>query len=232
MLNFGAYKVLTFDCYGTLIDWEQGIVAAIRSVLAAHQLDLPEHAILALYATLESQAEAGTYRPYKSVLRQVMEGFGTTLQFTPTPDELECLTESLKHWQPFPDTVTALQTLKRSYKLAIISNIDDDLFAFTTQHLQVEFDWVITAERVQSYKPSLRNFTYAIEHIGIPKAYILHVAQSTYHDIVPAKHLGLSTVWINRARRPSRSGATLPTPAQPDLEVPDLRTLVTAMGLR
>ena len=95
----------------------------------------------------------------------------------------------------------------------------------------MEFDWVITAERVQSYKPSLQNFTYAIEHIGVPKANVLHVAQSLYHDMVPAKQLGLSTVWVNRRQGTGRFGATPPAQAQPDLEVADLRSLVTTMGL-
>ena len=230
MLNFDAYQVLTFDCYGTLIDWEQGILGALRPVLSAHHLHLPDAEILALYAALESQVEAGAYCPYRTVLRQVMEGFGATLHFVPTPQELACLAASLKYWQPFADTVAALWALQSRYRLAIISNIDADLFTATAQHLQVPFDWVITAERVQSYKPSWQNFTYAMEHIGVPKARILHVAQSLYHDIVPAKQLGLTAVWVNRYQR--RAGATPPVPVQPDLEVPDLRTLVATIGLQ
>jgi 2-haloacid dehalogenase len=231
MLNFESYQVLTFDCYGTLIDWEQGILGALRPVLSAHHLDLPDDQILELYATLESQAEAGAYRLYKSVLRQVVEGFGSQLHFVPSHQELACLATSLQHWAPFPDTVAALQTLKRTYKLAVISNTDEDLFASTAEHLQVEFDWVITAERVQSYKPSLQNFTSALASIGLAKTDVLHVAQSMYHDIVPAKQLGLSAVWVNRYGQTTRAGATLPAQAQPDLTVPDLRTLVTIMGL-
>jgi 2-haloacid dehalogenase len=159
-----------------------------------------------------------------------MEGVGARLRFAPTPAELACLAASLPHWQPFPDTVAALRALQRRYKLAVISNIDHDLFAATAPQLQVSFDWVITAEQVQAYKPSTQNFTYALAHIGVPPTQILHVAQSLYHDIVPAKHLGLAAVWVNRYQ--SRPGATPAIHVEPDLEVPDLRTLVAALGLR
>jgi 2-haloacid dehalogenase len=229
MLNFDAYQVLTFDCYGTLIDWEHGILEALRPVLLAHNLHLSDTELLALYAVLEAQAEAGVYRPYRSVLRQVLEGFGAKLGFGPTPQELASLAASLPHWQPFPDTVAALRALKSRYKLAVISNIDEDLFAATAQQLQVPFDWVITAERVRSYKPSRQNFTSAIAYIGVPPAQLLHVAQSLYHDIVPAKQLGLAAVWVNRYQL--RPEATSQAQVQPDLEVPDLRTLVATIGL-
>jgi 2-haloacid dehalogenase len=230
MLNFDAYQVLTFDCYGTLIDWEHGLLEALRPVLLAHDLHLLDAEILALYAVLESQVEAGVYRPYRAVLGQVLESFGAKLGFVPTPEELASLAVSLPCWRPFPDTVAALWALKSRYKLAVISNIDEDLFAATAQQLQVPFDWVITAERVRSYKPSRQNFTYAIEYIGILPAQLLHVAQSLYHDIVPAKQLGLTTVWVNRYHL--RPEATSQAQAQPDLEVPDLHTLVVTMGLQ
>lgn len=232
MLNFDTYQVLTFDCYGTLIDWEQGILGTLRPVLAAHNRTPTDSEILALYAELEAQAQTETYLPYRSVLRQVMEGFGARFGFVATSEELASLAASLPGWQPFPDTVAALQSLQRKYKLAVVSNIDNDLFAATARLLQVPFDWVITAERVQSYKPSPQNFTYAMAHIGVPSTRILHVAQSLYHDIRPARQLGLATVWVNRYRHTARAEATLPTQAQPDLEVPDLRTLVTMMGLQ
>ena len=123
-----------------------------------------------------------------------------------------------------------MTALKQRYKLAVISNIDDDLFAGTAKHLKVEFDWVITAEQVRSYKPSTRNFEMAIEKMGIAREKLLHVAQSLYHDIVPASSMGISTVWVNRRYDRTGFGATLPANAQPDLEVPDLKTLVEAIG--
>lgn len=226
MLSLEQYTVLTFDCYGTLINWEQGILSALRPLLAAHNCSLPDDALLERFATLESAAEAGAYRPYTAVLRHVVEGLGEQLHFTPTPDECNSLAASVPHWPPFGDTVDALQALKKRYKLAIISNIDDDLFAHSARHLQVPFDWVITAQQAQSYKPAPRHFTLALQRIGLPKEQLLHVAQSLYHDIAPASQFGLATVWVNRRHGQVSAGATPPAHATPDLEVPDLRTLV------
>jgi 2-haloacid dehalogenase len=225
MLRSGDWQVLTFDCYGTLIDWESGIWKALQPVLAAHQVTATKEKTLELYAELEAEAERGEYREYKSVLKMVLAGFGSRLGFVPTLAELQNLPDSIKNWLPFPDTVAALQVLKKKYKLAIISNVDDDLFAFSAQHLQVSFDWVITAQQVRSYKPSLNNFNRAIERIGVPKDKILHVAQSLFHDIVPAKAVGLPTVWVNRRYDQEGFGATPAAQAQPDWQVPDLKTL-------
>jgi len=231
VLNFDAFEALTFDCYGTLIDWETGIWQALQPTLAAHGVSLERQQALELYAELESQIEAGEYRPYKSVLRLVLQGFGSRLGFTPSEAEMQAFAASVKDWLPFPDTPPALQALRRKYKLAIISNIDDDLFAFSAQKLGAPFDWVITAQQAKSYKPSLNNFRLALERLGLPREKILHVAQSLYHDIAPAKSLGLATVWVNRRRGQAGFGATPPAKAQPDLEVPDLQTLVEIMGL-
>jgi len=231
VLNFDAFEVLTFDCYGTLIDWESGIWEALRPVLANHRIGLLADKALELYGELESEAERGVYREYQTVLRTVLEGLGSRLGFAPSPVELQRFSESVKDWPAFPDSGPALHAFKKKYKLAIISNIDDDLFAFSAQRLQTPFDWVITAQQAQSYKPSLNNFQLAFERIGLPKNKILHVAQSLFHDIVPAKALGLSTVWIDRRHNQPGFGATPPAQAQPDLEVPDLQTLAGVIGL-
>jgi 2-haloacid dehalogenase len=199
--------------------------------LTNHRLTIPREKALELYSELESEAEAGAYQEYKAVLQMVLEGFGSRLGFAPTPIELQLFAVSVKDWPAFPDSAPALQALKKKYKLAIISNIDDDLFAFSAQRLQVEFDWIITAQQAKSYKPSLNNFHLAFERIGLPQNKILHVAQSLFHDIVPAKALGLSTVWINRRYNKAGFGATPPAQAQPDLEVPDLQTLAAKLGL-
>jgi len=231
MLNFDQFEVLTFDCYGTLIDWEAGLWAALGGILVDHQVKLTPDKALELYGELESEAERGAYRDYKSVLRTVLEGFGARLRFAPTPTELQRFATSVKDWPAFPDSPRALQALKTRYKLAIISNIDDDLFAFSAQRLQVPFDWVITAHQAKSYKPSLNNFRLAFERIGVPQTKILHVAQSLFHDIAPAKTLGLATVWVNRRHDKAGSGATPPAQARPDLEVPDLHSLARTVGL-
>jgi 2-haloacid dehalogenase len=231
MLNFDDFEVLTFDCYGTLIDWESGIWEALYPILANHHIEIATDRALELYGELESQAERGEYHQYKAVLRTVLERIGSRLGFAPTQIELQHFAESVKDWPAFPDSARALQALKTKYKLAIISNIDDDLFAWSAPRLQTAFDWVITAQQAQSYKPSLANFRLAFERIGLPTNKILHVAQSLFHDIVPAKTLGLSTVWVNRRHNKAGFGATPSAQAQPDLEVQDLQTLAAKMGL-
>jgi len=224
MVDFNQYKVLTYDCYGTLIDWESGILSVLKPVLSNHNKNLSDKKILDLFAEIEQGVQKeGEYIKYRGVLRKVMQRFGNRLGFTPSASELNCLVDSLKDWLPFPDTVQALKTMKKKYKLSVISNIDDDLFALTARHLQVEFDWIITAEQVKSYKPSLSNFEYAIEKIGVPLDRILHVAQSIYHDIIPAKTMGLSAVWVNRRGQKEECDA--------DLEVIDLESLVSHMNL-
>lgn len=231
MLTFDEFEVLTFDCYGTLIDWEAGIAEALQPVLTNHRVKIPGDAALELFAVLESEAEHGAYVEYRTVLRRVLEGFGARLEFTPTPSELQDFGESVKDWLPFPDSARALRALHGKYRLAVVSNIDDDLFAVSAARLGTTFDWVITAQQARSYKPAANNFRMALERIGLPRNRVLHVAQSLHHDIVPAQALGLSTVWVNRRQHRAGSGATLPAQAQADLEVPDLQTLVRVMGL-
>jgi 2-haloacid dehalogenase len=230
LVNFDDFAVLTFDCYGTLIDWETGIWEALQPLLAHHRIDMTIDQALELYGELETEVERGEYYDYKTVLSMVLERFGARGGFRPTHTELQRFSASVKDWPAFPDSAGALQALKKKYKLAIISNIDNDLFTFSAQRLQVEFDWVITAQHARSYKPSWHNFHLAFERIGLPQTKILHVAQSLFHDIVPAKALGVSTVWVNRRHNKVGSGATPAAQAQPDLEVPDLQTLAEKMG--
>jgi 2-haloacid dehalogenase len=225
MLDFDRFTHLTFDCYGRLLDWERGILAALRPVLAQHGLALDDDEILERYGELEAAAEAGPYQPYRAVLAAVIDGLGARFGFTPTTAEREALAASVGDWPPFPDTVGALQALARRFQLVILSNIDDDLFAFSARRLQTDFAAVITAQQVGSYKPNRANFRFALERLGVPAGQVLHVAQSLFHDIVPAKELGLTAVWVNRRHDRPGFGATPQASARPDLEVPDLRTL-------
>ncbi len=226
-LDFSQFSWLTFDCYGTLIDWESGILGVLRPMLEAHGRTLAGDGILELYAALEQGEEAREYRPYRQILETVVQKLAARVGFSATSQEMRALPDSIRDWLPFPDTVTALRRLKTRYKLAIISNIDDELFAGTAPRLEVPFDAVITAGQARSYKPSLNNFRLALERIGELPARVLHVAQSLYHDIAPAKELGMSTVWVNRRAGKHGSGATSPALAQPDLVVTDLATLAT-----
>ena len=189
--------------------------------------ELHDEGILELYAAIESRLEAGPYLSYRQVLEMSVERLTARLGFAATPEEMAALPESVKNWPPFPDTVAALRRLKKRFRLAVLSNIDDDLFAGSAKRLEVPFDLVITAQQVGSYKPAHKNFEVALEKIGLPREAVLHVAQSRFHDIRPAKQLGLSAVWVNRRHNQRGAGAT---PAggggpEPELTVPDLATL-------
>ena len=224
-MDFSRFTTISFDCYGTLIDWESGILPVLRAVLVRHAHNLADAAILELYGEFEAEAENGPYQSYREVLQSVVRAFGERLNFEASPDEIRALPESVPSWPPFPDTVAALLQLKKRFKLAVISNIDDDLFAATRKHLDVEFDAVITAEQARTYKPSINNFELAVRTLALPPARLLHAAQSIYHDIVPAKSLGISTAWVNRKSARPGIGAVRAATGQPDLEVPDLATL-------
>jgi len=208
----------------------------LKHLLLNREIDFSDEGILDLFAEFESQLENQNnhYIRDGESLQEIVKKFSHRFNFQPTETasgtEINCLLDSLKNWQPFPDTVAALTALKQKYKLAVISNIDDDWFAGTAQHLKVEFDWLITAEQVRSYKPSTRNFEIALETMGISADKLLHVAQSIYHDIVPATSMGISTFWVNRRHDKTGFGATLPASGQPNLEVPDLKTLVKVIG--
>ena len=229
MLDLTRFKVLTLDCYGTMIDWETGIFSALRPILTAHGKKIPDSALLELYSELEASAEAsaekGEFLRYRDALQSVVRGFGERLGFSPTDAEVRSLPESLANWQPFPDTVEALRKLKSRYQLAVISNVDDDLFASTAPKLGVVFDHVITAQQAQCYKPCIRMFELAEERIRVSRERWLHVGQSIYHDVIPAQSLGIATVWVNRPSPRSGAGAAKAAAGTPDLEVPDLDTL-------
>ncbi|HEX4782736.1 MAG TPA: haloacid dehalogenase type II [Candidatus Sulfotelmatobacter sp.] len=225
MLDFTRFEILTFDCYGTLINWEPGILSAFHRILSAHGKDLDDATILKFYGDFEQTAEQGTFRPYKEVLQLVVRQFAAELRITPTPEQLRSLSDSLPSWKPWPDTASALRQLKSRFRLAIISNIDDALFAGTRPQLGVEFDAVITAQQAQAYKPSLKIFEYALSRINAPAHRVLHVGQSIYHDVVPAQSLGLATVWVNRPSARPGVGAVKYADATPDLTVSTLEEL-------
>jgi len=226
-MDFSRFTTISFDCYGTLIEWEKGILPAMRAVLARHGKTLPDAAILELYGEFEAEAESGQYRKYRDGLQTVVRAFGGRLGFDPSPGDILSLADSVPAWPPFPDTVGALRQLEKRYRLAIISNIDDDLFAKTCPLLGVDFDAVITAEQAGSYKPSLHNFELALNTLAIPREHLLHVGQSIYHDVLPAQSLGISTVWVSRKSARPGVGAVRPAAGKPDLEVPDVETLAS-----
>ena len=231
-MDFSHFTAISFDCYGTLIDWESGILPVLRTVLANHGQSLPDASILELYGEFEAEAESGPYQSYRDVLRSVVRAFADRFHFQASSAEIRSLDESVRAWPPFPDTVLALRELQKRYRLVVISNIDDDLFAETRKHLGVEFDGVITAEQARSYKPSVNNFQMALRTLAISPDRLLHAAQSIYHDVAPARSLGISTVWVNRKSARPGIGAVRASAGQADLEVPDLASLAAAVITR
>jgi 2-haloacid dehalogenase len=230
-IDLDAFDVLTFDCYGTLIDWESGLLAALRPVAEAHGVSASDDELLESYARHEAALEAGEYLSYRELLGRALQGVGSDLGFEPTQAEVVAIGASVGDWPAFPDSVDALARLHRRFKLAPITNCDDDLFALSAQRLGVAFDWVVTAQQAESYKPSPRPFELAFRTINVPRERILHVAQSLFHDHVTAKELGMTTVWIDRRGGRAGAGATPPAEAAPDLTLPDLRSLAELGGV-
>ena len=191
------YDVLTFDCYGTLVDWERGIAEALERAAGADGVTLDRAAVLRAYHEIEPRIQAERYRRYREVLALTARAVAERLGWPLAPGREAFLPESLPMWPPFPDTNGALRRLRDAgHRLAILSNVDDDLLAGTRRRLDVAFDFVVTAQQVGSYKPAPGHFVAARERIGAARW--LHVAQSYFHDVQPARALGIASAWINR----------------------------------
>jgi 2-haloalkanoic acid dehalogenase type II len=228
-LDYGAFDALTFDCYGTLIDWEAGILAALRTVLPAGAAD--DDTLLTEYAEAEGAIERGPYRRYREVTGDAMATVARAHGAEPTPDDVARLGGSVVDWPAFPDSHDALARLKKRFRLGVLTNCDDDLFAASNRRLGVDFDWIVTAQQVGSYKPDPRNFAALTERLtadGIPKERILHVAQSLFHDHAPAQRLGFRSVWIDRRHDRPGGGATPPADARPDATFPSMAAFAAA----
>lgn len=223
-MNWSQFEWVSFDCYGTLVDWEAGILGYLRPLLWSKGCRAEDAHILNLYSEFEPREQARPYRRYREVLAAVVRRFAEELRFEITRAEADGLADSIADWQPFPDTVAALRELKSRYRLAILSNIDDDLFAYTAKHLQVPFDEVVTAQQAGSYKPSRHNFELLLRRIRTGPDKLVHAAESLYHDVVPARELGIATVWVNR-RQGRPAAATRLAEAKPDLEVANIQEL-------
>ena len=225
-MAFEAIRLITFDCYGTLIDWENGMLADLHPLFFRGGHRVPDTQILELYGEIEAELESGPYLPYRQVLAKTAQEIGRRMSLPISSEQGAAFADSLTRWKPFIDTLPALQSLARKFRLGIISNVDDDFFAETRKKLApVEFDFVVTAQQVQSYKPSHRNFEEAVRRSGLSKDQILHAAQSLYHDIAPANALGISNVWVNRPSIRPGSGAAKPGTGKPTYEVRTLAEL-------
>jgi 2-haloacid dehalogenase len=221
-IDFADVDALTFDCYGTLIDWEAGLGTAFRTVLDAHGVSYDSEDVLTRYARHEAAGEGGPYRTYAEILAAGLRGVAAELGFEPTADEVARFSRSVADWPAFADSTEALRRLKRRFRLGVLTNCDDDLFAASNRRLGIDFDWVVTAQQVGAYKPDERNFQALFDRVGLAQERIVHVAQSLFHDHVPAKRLGLTTVWIDRRHDRPGSGATPPAEASPDATYPDM----------
>jgi 2-haloalkanoic acid dehalogenase type II len=199
------YDVITFDCYGTLIDWEGGISTAFASAAAAETRQLDQTQMLKAYAELEPSVEAAPYHRYRDVLTDTAQRVAERLRWPLSRERAHFLAESLPGWPAFTDTNPALERLVAAgYSLGILSNIDDDLLAGTRRHFTVTFDLIVTAQQVGSYKPAHGHFTEARQRLGDKRW--LHAAQSYFHDVVPARALGIPIAWINRKHEAASDG--------------------------
>jgi 2-haloacid dehalogenase len=192
------WDTLSFDCYGTLVDWVAGITMAFAEAAARDGIELAPADVIASYNELEPEVQADTYRPYRDVLGETALWVATGLGWPLAPERAGFLAESLPGWPVFADTHPALERLKSRYKLVILSNIDDDLLLATIGRIGVEFDWTVTAEQLRSYKPGHAHFLEALERLDGDRGRLLHVAQSKFHDIRPCGELGIDSVWVNR----------------------------------
>lgn len=218
-----SYDVLTFDCYGTLIDWERGIAEAFLRAAARDGVELDPHRVLAAHAEIEPVVQAEGYRSYREVLEIVALRAARLLGWPLEPRHADFLPASVGRWPPFPDTNPALRRLKGGgVILGILSNVDDDLLAGTLRRIDVEFDLFVTAQQVRSYKPAPAHFERARELVSSRSW--LHVAQSYFHDVEPAAACGIPVAWINRK-------AEVPLgEAAPTVELRDLLELADWLG--
>lgn len=221
-MNFD-FDLITFDCYGTLIDWEGGIVNAFQTEAARDGLSLDREQIIKAYMEEEPAVESAVYRAYRDVLAETAQRVAARLGWKITPNRAAFLPASLPDWQPFADTNAALERLARKCKLGILSNTDDDLFRATARHFPVEFDLIVTAEQVKSYKPGFAHFQEGMARAGERR--MLHAAQSYFHDVVPASKLKIPVIWVNRKAESAFEGGP-----QPSAEVRNLRELVDLLG--
>ena len=187
------YTWITFDCYGTLIDWEKGITGSFEKIAMAAGVSIDRSQMLKLYRKYEREEEM-QYKKYRDVLTRVARRICFDLGLS--TNSYEFLANDLPRWRPFPDTDRALRQLSRHHKLGILSNIDNDLLAETRRHFSVNFAVIVTAQDISSYKPGMGHFHEARRKIG--SAPWIHAAQSYFHDITPCKQLGIPSAWINR----------------------------------
>jgi 2-haloacid dehalogenase len=216
---------VTFDVYGTLIDWETGIYEAFAKEAARDEVPLDRAELLALFHEISREIEAGSYELYAEVLRRTALEIAKRLEWSLETSRSGFLPDSVQRWKPFKETTTQLQKLAKKYKLGLLSNIDDKLLGQTRRHIPIDFDLVVTAQQVRSYKPDLAHFTECARRVGGKKGWV-HIASSHYHDVEPCLKQRVPVIWVNRNKETLDASQKKPT-----AEVPNLREAVKLLGV-
>lgn len=227
-------KAISFDCYGTLIDWESGIADALSEWSRRHGARMERAELLAAFSEAEPVVQsADPELPYPEVLRRVAQRIGRRFDLPVSDADAGGFARSIRRWPPFADTSKALARLQEHYRLAVLSNVDKASFAATERALGIRFDLVCTAEEIGSYKPDPRNFHYLLARLsemGIDRAELLHAAQSLFHDIEPARALGMRTAWVDRYAGAASGAARAPKGRiRADIRVSSLDGLVESL---
>lgn len=226
-MDYSKIKLISFDCYGTLIDWRKGVVEILAPFFGEFFVGFSRKELFEAFLRADRELAGGDYRTYREILAEIVLVIADELRILIDPSTKYVLSEKFGDWRPFEDTAESLRKLKKKYRLAVISNVDDDLFSISNKMLGVDFDHIITAQQLGTYKPSENNFIRALEIFNLKPEEMLHVAQSIHHDIIPANKLGWNTVWVNRYELPERTDQA----EFPDLEVPDLASLVRILKM-
>jgi 2-haloacid dehalogenase len=215
---------VTFDVYGTLIDWETGIYEAFAKEAARDSFEIDRTQLIGLFHEISREIEGGSYELYAEVLRRTAIEIAKRLEWPLEPSRSGFLPDSVQRWQPFKETNTQLQKLAKKYKLGLLSNIDDKLLGQTRRHLPTDFDLVVTAQQVRSYKPEAAHFTECARRIGGKRGWV-HVTSSHYHDVVPCVKARVPVIWVNRSKEQLEGSAKKPT-----LEVTSLKEAAKQLG--
>ncbi len=216
---------VTFDVYGTLIDWETGIYEAFAKEAARDDFEIDRAQLIPLFHEISREIEGGSYELYAEVLRRTAIEIAKRLEWPLEPSRSGFLPDSVQRWKPFKETNTQLQKLAKKYKLGLLSNIDDKLLGQTRRHIPTDFDLVVTAQQVRSYKPEPAHFTECARRVGGKRGWV-HVTASHYHDVVPCVKARVPVIWVNRNKETLESSQKKPT-----LEVANLKEAAKALGV-
>jgi 2-haloacid dehalogenase/putative hydrolase of the HAD superfamily len=216
---------VTFDVYGTLIDWESGIYEAFAKEAARDGFEIDRAELIALFHEISREIEGGSYELYAEVLRRTAIEIAKRLEWPLEPSRSGFLPDSVERWKPFKETNTQLAKLAKKYKLGLLSNIDDKLLGQTRRHIPTDFDLVVTAQQVRSYKPEPAHFTECARRVGGKRGWV-HVASSHYHDVAPCIKARVPVIWVNRSKETLESSQKKPT-----LEVANLKEAAKALGV-